>query len=479
VKFTFLVLAGCCIAVLVVLSPRENRLRGPTALVATFFASAIALWLLAGQSLRNVPKFLSGSLQIAAGYSAAMGTEGPREYLSTSIEVLVLLAIACALGVSVDLLSRRRLAGLAIAIGGLLLSWKEGFVRQGGHNASLFFGYAAFFPGLLVVIDDASAKPAALLRNAFLSLASLLSIGVLRAVPLEAPRQPLSLTATYDRVLSNLSVLTSPSAKEQALEVAWDFWHEKGKLRAVRARVGADPMDVVSYDLSIGFWNDVTWRSRPVLQGYAAYTPSLAALNANFFRRADAPRFVLSRWASIDDHFASADDGQTLLELLREYRPVLTERKYLLLEHRRDPDDEDRVGRVVFSKQVPFGERIALTSRPHGWLTLTVKVSYTPLGAMRRRFYWVPPMSISVELPRSGETKPKDLFPEPAASEFLVSPLVESNTDIGQIYDGNGRSAVAVRLRVSDAARACLGDSALVTLTEYGGLKLPRRRGSQ
>ena len=467
VKFTFLVLGVACIAVLVAFAPRKERGRTALVLASSFFGASTALWIAIGQSLRNVPRFLWGSLQMAGGYSTSMGVEGPVSYLSTSFEVLIFSCLACLLGARTELLSRRKLSALAILFGGLLFTWKEGFVRQGGHNASLFFGYAAFFPALLLAIDDAKGRPTAALRSAFLGVACLLSIGVLEAVPLEAPRQPLELTATWNRIVSNLRVLKNPRAYEDDLSVAWATWHKKWKLRAVRSHVGASPVDVVSFDLSTGFWNDFNWRSRPVPQGYAAYTPALAALNGDFFKRSNAPRFILTRWAAIDDHFAPADDPRVLPELLRRYRLVLKERWYLLLERRPDADAPDPEGRVVLKRQVRFGEKIALAPLAGGIVTLSVQVSYTPLGTLRRRLYWVPPMSISVQFPDSTETKPKDLFPEIAASEFMVSPFVADNDDLSRTYKGKGRPVTAVRLDVSKAARACFGDSAVVVVREY------------
>jgi hypothetical protein len=470
VKFTFLVLGVACVAVLIAFAPQKGRRRSALVLVTSVVGASATLWIAAGQSLRNVPRFLWGSLQIAGGYSTSMGIDGPFSYLSTSLEVLVFLSIACLLGIGKDLLSRRKLAALAIIFGGLLLGWKEGFVRQGGHNASLFFGYAAFFPALLLAIDDVRGKPTAAIRSALLAVACLLSIGVLEAVPPDPPRQPLSFTAACDRIVSGFRTLTNPLANEHDLGAAWVHWHKKWNLRAVRARVGSSPIDVVSFDQSTGIWNDFNWHSRPVIQGYAAYTPALAALNGDFFRRSTAPRFVLTRFATIDEHFVAADDPLVLLELLRNYRPVLKERRYILLERRKDADESVRKGRVLLDRRVRFGETIALTPPPDGILTLSVKVSYTFFGALRKRLYWVPPMSISVKFPDSTETKATDLFPEIAASEFLISPYVADNGDLSRIYDGRGKSVAAVRLEVGQAARACFGDSATVVVTEY-----PRR----
>src|SRR5205085_8673281 len=51
------------------------------------------------------------------------------------------------------------------------------------------------------------------------------------------------------------------------------------------------------------------YRPRPVIQGYAAYTPKLAAINAAFLRGERAPDNVLFDLQSTDAHYASQEDG--------------------------------------------------------------------------------------------------------------------------------------------------------------------------
>ena len=72
----------------------------------------------------------------------------------------------------------------------------------------------------------------------------------------------------------------------------------------------------------------------PVFQSYSAYTERLLQMNTQFFEGDQAPQFVLFRAEAIDGRFPMLEDSGVMLELLRRYRPVLTEKTFLLMQRR-------------------------------------------------------------------------------------------------------------------------------------------------
>src|SRR5206468_9301333 len=86
--------------------------------VIVFAGTWIGLWLALGQSLTNIPVYLSRSWEIAAGYGEAMALPGPPIEIGLALVVVVLLADA----------SRLSPWHVVVALGGAtLLSFKHAF----------------------------------------------------------------------------------------------------------------------------------------------------------------------------------------------------------------------------------------------------------------------------------------------------------------------------------------------------------------
>src|ERR1700722_2703922 len=98
------------------------------------FATPIAMllfWFAAGQHVAGLPDFLSGSIQVISGYSQAMSLPGQRRetalFLAGALAILLAIVRARSLRRSLKLFLL-----LAYALY-LLVSFKEGFVRQDEH----------------------------------------------------------------------------------------------------------------------------------------------------------------------------------------------------------------------------------------------------------------------------------------------------------------------------------------------------------
>src|SRR5262249_46151171 len=97
IKFTFLLLS----AWVVLVAASHYLLAGCKRLSLTVpgvWASAfIVLWLLVGQALTNIPAFLRGSWETAAGYAQAMALEGGQAETALGLLVLALVILQFAL----------------------------------------------------------------------------------------------------------------------------------------------------------------------------------------------------------------------------------------------------------------------------------------------------------------------------------------------------------------------------------------------
>jgi hypothetical protein len=468
VKFTFLLLATGLVVTLAVAGPRGARSRIGGTLAGCYLVSLASLWLLAGQSLSHVPRYLATSFEIARGYSEGMSFDGGPKLRAAAFQVMVAVAIGAVLVPPRAWRSRHRMAGLAIVALGLFLSWKEGFVRQDPPHTAVFFAYAAIATVMLAALEGGRDEATLPLRAAFLAVAALESVGVLRGIAKEPPSRMLSLALTRDRAARSVEILWSPLRHRDAGEGAWHTQEKAWALPAVQARVGRDSLDTMTIDQGVVLLNGFNWHPRPIFQSYSAYTPKLARLNGEFFRREDGPRFVLMRWASIDLRFPADDDGPALIEVLRRYRPALWEQDYVLLQRLPPAEVRSGPGSTIVHRRLRFDERLRVSLDPKDLCTLSVSAKPTLVGKLRRLLFRSPKLIFLVEQPR--ERKRYELVPELASVPFVLSPLFEGNFDVPFVYSGRGRRIVAIRFVGTDELRAFFGNSVEITIRRYPGV---------
>jgi len=105
-------------------------------------------------------------------------------------------------------------------------------------------------------------------------------------------------------------------------------------------------VDILPWEIEIAYAYNLTWRPRPVLQSYSAYTPYLDRLDAAYLGSSQAPQRLLYldqaadyRYALFDEpatfrtilsHYAFAGSGETLVQ------PPSASRAIVLSKHRFD-----------------------------------------------------------------------------------------------------------------------------------------------
>lgn len=469
VKFTFLLLGTGLVVILAFAAPREARRRVASRLIPLFVSFLGGVWLAAGQSLRNVPLYLARSYEIASGYSAAMSLDGTSTPRAAALTVGSFVLPGALLVVPEVSTSRKYLSGVAMVGLGLFLSWKEGFVRQDPTHVGIFFGYAALGTVMLRTLDERPDAPTRLLSGAFLLLGALSSVSVLRSINRETATRFFALSAREEQAARSLETLWSPLTYEARAEAVWRSEQMKWALPKVRARVGGAPLDVMTVDQQVLLYNGLNFHPRPVFQSYTAYTPALALLNGEFFRGPDRPRYVLMRWLSIDTRFPADDDAVALVEVLRRYRPVLSERDYLLFERLPNGPMSDARGETVLQKRLPFDERLPLSLDPKDTYTLSVRLEPTIAGRIRRFLFRGPRLDFLLEQ-AGGRRHRYELVSDLASVPFLLSPLFEGNFEVPKIYSGNGRVVAAIRFAGTAESRLSFGNSVEVTIRRYPGI---------
>lgn len=471
IKFTYLAVAGALVLLLPAGAPRARRRRVLATLSCAGALAGGALWLAAGQSLANFPRYLATSLSLARGYSGAMSTVGPPSELTVALLVLVGLALGAAFRPSAWRSPRARVALCVMAVG-LFMCWKEGFVRPDPTHVAVFFTYAALAAPMIAAVLSASVAGTGLPAGAALVLVSVGSLATVCAVEHTTPERFVTAAASRENAGRSLDILLRPGRLAAEGNRVWLSEVAEWNLPRVRARVGAEPVDVFSVDQVIAIYNNFNWRPRPVFQSYSAYTADLAQLNAAFYRSPRAPRFVLTRWISIDQRFPAADDGPALLELLRRYRPVLAERDYVLLEHLPDASIPAESSVTLVRRQLRFGETLQVPMGGDGLVTLAAKVTPTWRARLGQLLFRAPRVGLNIE--REGRPSVRyELIPDVASVPFLLDPLIEGDGDVRRIYTSQGPHVLAIRFDTGTTDEGSFIDGLEVILQRRAPVAVP------
>ncbi len=237
-------------------------------------------------------------------------------------------------------------------------------------------------------------------------------------------------------------------------------------LPMTRHEVKDATIDVISKEQGVLLVNGLNWKPRPVFQSYGAYTPFLASANAEFFRRDDAPEYLLVKIQPIGNRLPASEDGPALLEILRRYRPVFVEREFLLLKRMSPseigaPPDQ---GRIVTKKTIHFDEVVPIESSESG-LTVAFQVRLLPLGRVRQLLFKLPELSITIHR-APDKWYVYRLVPRMVEDDVLLSPLLRDLDDLVAYYKSEPGERVTSFVITSDG-ESCYEDAIGVTIRSF------------
>lgn len=412
----------------------QRRWRDAALVAAGYAGTLAAFWLLAGQSLANLPAYVSGILQLGGGYTEAMSIPTPPALFFRGL----LVTAGLALGLGFALVARRREAAAVAAVlllaGHTFVQWKHSFVRADGH-AYIYFHYAVV-AALTIVLTGRVAGPVRV------TAASLVAFGTLALamVPWGEPESMLpspgrAASASYQRFSRNARHLLNPAAARVELDQQLAAQRRIHALPQVDAAVGSRSIDLYGYEHGLIPLNRLNYRPRPMGGGsFNVYTPALMELNRAFLRDpARRPDYYLLKLQTIDQRLLTQDDGLALLEIVQRYRPMLVEHEHLLLQSH--PGPEAAAPRPLARVTARFGQPVAVPAVADGEVLLA-RIDVRPSLAGRLRAFLYKPAEVAIALTdRDGTVRQRRLVPGMARSPFLLSPRLEELGDVLALYE--------------------------------------------
>jgi len=457
-KFTFFIFSGVCtVAIATVLWQQYSwRIAAATCLSFTFLF--IGIWLLCQQSLVNLPTFLSHSWQITSFYSETMSV--PLDLKSLELASYIAFLVTFMILLSCFPWQLTKVVNGSLLLLALFFNWKASFVRyEELIHGVMFFCFTMMVPFL--IIPPTQLRPiffrSLLLTNTFIAL-----FGIFYIVNSQGYTPTSFLPIWANKIVNNVTTLTSlthlKSHYEQLIQQELASTYQLPK---VQATVGYATVDMFPPQQSIIFLNHLNYHPRPVFQGYAAYTEELLKLNGDFYSQATAPQFILFNLRPLDNHFPTLEDSPVLQTILRDYQPLFWEKDFLLLKHH--PRHEVIV-KPIFTKTVPIGEKIDLTTLSNQKLYLSIDIQKSFLGKLRTFLLQLPPIWLEVASTTQAKWTYR-LLPSISNTSFFINPLLLESSDWLQWYLGQPQQQLA-SLRIVTPNAYLFKPTVTVTVSE-------------
>ena len=432
IKESFLSAACASLALVVVCWIRQRKF--PRAMVLGLGAPAgfVLCWMALGQSPAHLAPWIRHALELESGYSGAMSLVPKTPVLGVALAGLALIVGAL---IAALLRARRSLLvwGIVITLAQyVFLAWKEGFTRSGDWHAFVFLWFLPMGWAWFLVKDLPVAPPTSrrwVFDAAFAASMALCLLGAQFQIPGFAWQQ---ITGWPRRITHNAEAVFA-ILRGHADDLYADCRNSRNipmlLLDHAKDVIGTESVDVMNYLLLAAVVNDMNYQPRPVIQGFVAYTPALQNLNLEYFRSGGRPHFVMLCQEATDGRFPTLEDSAALNYVLNNYVPVARDGRFLILQQQ---TAEDPALQLVHEESLPLGGKLDLRPWARGPLFMSVEIAPRLLGSAVTLLYQQHPLYMRFS--RNQDEERYRIVPSMAERPFLVSPLLNNNYDVMNLY---------------------------------------------
>ncbi len=460
-------------------------------------AAAVCFWLLADQSLADLPAYLRGTIALTSGYTEAMSTSWA--VLPSAIGdglVLAFLTVSGFIFASISraprltAASRWLLASLCAVF--LLVAFKHGFIAAAAVS-SAFSSFAVF-----IIIIGFLYIDKTLIWSLSIVMLLTAATSITRDVTLvnevhekfgvgaawSGGRRGDVLAFCVERAIGAYSRTTYKSTWGKYTD-AWEGLYarisQKDGLAARFDKAKADirngyappalsgTADIYEYDQSVLLASSDEWNPRPVIQSYSAYTPLLATLNERHLRASDAPDWVLFDLQSIDGRLPSLDDGLSWSALFDNYSFTSYDGQFVLMHKNsvvRSSSNYDGISKTICMTGATV--TLPVTDEP---LFAEVDLKPTLAGRLLIALFNPPQLRIVVRL-GDGSIRNYRVVSNMMTTGFLVSPLVSNTGEFASLAAGSSppkrdQRVESFAIVPSYGGSAFWSDSYALTLKRY------------
>jgi hypothetical protein len=350
-------------------------------------AEVLALWLIMGQSLGEIPNFLHNTYEIVSGFSPSMITStdvpGWQVTAATTAAVATALALVAASRRGEYRDGRARWAATALMALAAFTVFKEGVVRTDAGHLSLFFSTACV---LWIAIPWTRA------RWHWLAAGLVVIVAMSWPVRPEEQTHHLNPVANVEYAVEQARNLLSESHRQQivdngrgAMIATYDI--EPQILAALRGHsVAIEP-----WEIGVAWAYRLDWEPLPVFQNYSAYTARLDRINSEALLAPGGPERLLREnvgvvypdefpTRTIDNRYPGWDPPEQARATLCNFRLIEATERWQVLA--RGPD---RCGpsRPLGAVEAEAGESVEVPAPgPHEFVW--VRIGGVEIGGLER-----------------------------------------------------------------------------------------------
>ncbi|MFA6301600.1 MAG: hypothetical protein WC627_00510 [Legionella sp.] len=401
--------------------------------------STCIFWLACGQSLIDLPSYLSVTITMAASFSQAMSDDF--SYLEMALygfNSLLLLLVVGGVGhsslQSLSLAQCRKMtvpnsllryAFLILYAVFLFISFKSGFTRHYGH--AVIAATSLLFAALILPF---CIKSRLILPLMIYTLGTSYFIESQNSISflVNAP-------ANYSSFWHGMTHwFKDPLWMQRDYQLALGYLKNQANIPLLPGTT-----DIYSANQTHLIASGNAWSPRPIFQSYSVFTAAFAQANRRHLETKQGPDSIFFNLQAIDNRFPSLEDGASWPILLNHYHIAKIYDQFLLLQ--KNNSARVRQKKLIKEHHV-LGEIVQL---PVNNSLVFVSMDITPnvFGTIASILLAPATLAINLELSNGTKTSYK-LIPSMARSKFLLSPLVENTQDFALLFHETSLSSKRV-----------------------------------
>lgn len=420
-KVSFLFLAFPLVVAGLVVFLAQKHVTSGIAWFSSFVLAFVGGWIVFGQDPAAIPDYLRNSAAVSSGYTGAMSLlpKAPvfvQVCLATATTAIAGLALLRTKGTGFER-AHRTIVLFAI----LAVAWKSAVVRADRYHIDPF---VLLLPVLCFFAVREFLKKGASVLSMVGSALTLAMVMALAAIALDhrlfkrAGNVPALYAESFRRLGDVQTSITMPVTDDvfRALD------------NQTRRSIGHAPIDVFGYHQGAAMITGLSYEPRPVFQSYFAYTPLLQKKNLDHYLGSSRPSYVLFNIETIDGRFPTLDDASLLIHLLGSYEPITSLNGPLLLRRRISGTPKPTLtplGRF----DLRFGQPLRLPFPTSTRMVARVDMNLSFAGRFVSLLFQAPPVRLRVKT-ADGNIVRYTFVPDMARSGFLLSPLVQTASDV-------------------------------------------------
>jgi hypothetical protein len=344
-----------------------------------------------------------------------------------------------------------------------LMLFKEAFVRQDvGHIGIGFAGLTAAI--VLFGADSWTGTHRQLVKAGTMVLVlvagSLFCIRVTTDSNGDTSFLPTALWRIAEEQIS--SIETFAKCGDRCLRAQY-----QQSLLSLRSKCPLSPahgtVDIYPVDDNTVLANKMRLTPRPMFQSYAATARYLIERNVGVLQGGVAPDTIFFQVSTIDTRLPALDDGASWPMLLSRYEiRKETEAPYLRLDRRAVPEPYEMLPAARMIARLNRGDIQVPSDGSVVWARIKLKRS--ALGTILSILFKEPIVQLELDL-EDGSTRQYRLVPGSARTGFILSPLVETNTDFAALRSPPFQKQVkAIRIATSSLGLLAYRSRVMVSL---------------